>query len=152
MSYQCDVKDQSSQPTLAIRTRASVDDMSRVLERAYGTIAQYVGELGGQFGGPPYVAYYNEDMDDLDIEIGFPVTRELPGRGEIEAAEIPGGRVATCIHVGPYGEIPPAYEALSHWVEENGYEPTGAAYEFYLNDPEETPSEQLMTQIMFPLK
>jgi len=152
MAYECDVKEQSSQPTLAIRTRTSVGELSQVLGEAYGSIARYVGELGGQFAGPPYVAYYNDDMEDLDIEIGFPVARELPGRGEIEAGETPSGRVATCVHVGPYSDIEPAYEALAHWVDENGYEPTGVAYEFYLNDPEETPPEELMTEIMFPLK
>jgi effector-binding domain-containing protein len=152
MSYELNVKEQSSQPTLAIRTRASVDDLSRVLGQAYETIAQYVGELGGQFGGPPYVAYYNEDMENLDIEIGFPVARELPGRGDIQAREIPGGKVATCLHVGPYSGIEPAYRALSQWMAEKGYEPTGVAYEFYLNDPQETPPEELRTQIAFPLK
>ena len=48
--------------------------------------------------------------------------------------------------------VSPAYEALSAWIEENGYEPTGVAYEFYLNDPGEVPPEELMTQISFPLK
>jgi len=152
MSYQCNVKEQSCQPTLAIRTRTSVEDLSQVLGQAYGSVAQYVGEQGGQFAGPPYVAYYNDDMEDLDIEIGFPVARELPGRGEIQAGEIPGGRAAICIHVGPYGKIDRAYEALSQWMEESDLKPTGVAYEFYLNDPEETPPEQLMTQIVFPLK
>ena len=152
MAYECDVKEQSSQPTLAIRTRTSVGELSQVLGQAYGSIAHYVGELGGQFAGPPYVAYYNDDMEDLDIEIGLPVARELPARGEIKARETPGGRVATCVHVGPYSDIEPAYEALARWVDENGYEPSGVAYEFYLNDPEETPPEELMTEIMFPLK
>jgi effector-binding domain-containing protein len=152
MAHECDVKEQSSQPTLAIRTRTPVGELSQVLGQAYGAIAQYVGEVGGQFAGPPYVAYYNDDMEDLDIEIGLPVAPQLPGKDEIEAEEIPGGRVATCIHVGPYDEIESAYEALVHWVAENGYESTGVAYEFYLNDPAETPAEELMTEIMFPLE
>jgi effector-binding domain-containing protein len=37
-------------------------------------------------------------------------------------------------------------------MEENGYQPTGVAYEVYLNDPDETPPEELQTQIAFPLK
>jgi effector-binding domain-containing protein len=46
----------------------------------------------------------------------------------------------------------PAYEALARWIEENGYEPAGVAYEMYLNDPTETPPGQLQTQIVFALK
>jgi effector-binding domain-containing protein len=115
-------------------------------------MAQYLGELGEQPVGPPFVAYFNEDMADLDIEIGFPVARELPGRGGVQPSEIPGGKVATCLHVGPYGEIEPAYEALTEFVAESGHEATGICYEVYLNDPQETPPEALQTQILFPLK
>jgi effector-binding domain-containing protein len=152
MSYQCQVKEQPSQPTLAIRTRTSVQQLGQALGEAYGAIAQYLGELGEAPAGPPFAAYHNEDMEDLDVEIGFPVARELPGRGDILAGEIPGGGVATCLHTGPYSGIGSAYEALSHWMEENGYQPTGVAYEVYLNDPDETPPEELQTQIAFPLK
>ena len=152
MSYECEVKERSAQPTLAIRTRTAAENLGHVLGEAYGTIMQYMGELGKQPVGAPFAAYYNEDMEDLDMEIGFPVGRELPGRGEIQAGEIPGGRVATCLHTGPYGDIGPAYEALVEWMEEKGHEPAGPAYEFYLNDPEEVPSEELQTMIMFPLR
>jgi effector-binding domain-containing protein len=90
------------------------------------------------------------DMDDLDVELGFPVARSLPDKGEIEAGEIPAGRVATCLFIGPYSEMEPAYEALFEWMEENGYEGTGVSYELYLNDPREAAPAQ--TQIVFPLK
>jgi effector-binding domain-containing protein len=152
MSYQCELRERSAQPTLTIRTRTSVEDLGQVLGQAYGTIGQYLGELAEPCAGPPFVAYHNEDMQDLDIEAGCPVARELPGRGEIQAGEMPGGKVATCLHTGPYSDIGPAYEALSSWMEDKGYEPAGAAYEIYLNDPEETPPEELETLIMFPLE
>jgi effector-binding domain-containing protein len=152
MSYKCKVKEQPSRATLAIRTRVSVQDLPQVLGRAYGAIAQYLGELGEQPAGPPFVAYYNMDMQALDIEAGFPVFRELSGKGDIQAGEIPGGKVATCLYTGPYSGIEPAYNALSQWMKENGYEATGVAYEMYLNDPEQTPPQELQTQIVFPLK
>jgi effector-binding domain-containing protein len=91
-------------------------------------------------------------MQDLDLEIGFPVSGELPDRGNIQAGEIPGGKVATCLYTGPYSGIAPAYTAFSEWIEANGYQPTGVAYEVYLNDPDETPPEELQTQIAFPLR
>ena len=152
MAYQCEVKEQTSQPTLAVRTRTSVAKLPEVMGQTYGTIAQYLGSLGEQPAGPPFAAYHNMDMEDLDVEIGFPVSRDIAGRGDIQAGRLPEGRVATCIHIGPYGEIADAYNALSEWVEAEGYEPTGVAYEMYLNDPNETPPEALMTQIVYPLE
>ena len=152
MSYECKVKEQPTQATLAIRTRVSVQDLPQVLGKAYGAIAQYLGELGEQPAGPPFVAYYNMDMQALDVEIGFPVSRGLSGKGDIQAGEIPGGKVVTCLYTGPYSDIGPAYNALSQWMKENGHEATGVAYEMYLNDPGQTPPQELQTQIMFPLK
>ena len=119
MSYECKVKEQPTQATLAIRTRVSVQDLPQVLGKAYGAIAQYLGELGEQPAGPPFVAYYNMDMQDLDIEAGFPVSRGLSGKGDIQTGEIPGGKVATCLYTGPYSDIEPAYNALSQWMKEN---------------------------------
>ncbi len=152
MSYECKVREQPTQPALTIRTRAAVQDLPQVLGKAFGAIAQYLGELGGQSAGPPFAAYHNMDMQDLDIEIGFPVPGKLPGRDDIKVSEIPGGRAATCLYVGPYSDIGPAYNALSQWMKENGHEPTGVAYEMYLDDPDQTPPEELKTQILFPLR
>lgn len=152
MSYKCEVKEQAAQPALSIRTRTSVQDIPQVLGKAYGAIAQYLGELGEQPAGPPFTAYYNMDMQNLDIEIGFPVSRQFSGKDEIQASEIPAGKVATCLYTDPYSEMEPAYNALSRWIEDNGYEASGVAYEMYLNDPDQTPPQELQTQIAFLLK
>jgi len=92
------------------------------------------------------------DMDDLDMEIGFPFEQTLTGKGNVIAGEIPGGRAAACLHVGPYDQLGAAYEALKRWMQENGHVPAGVAYEFYLNDPQTTPPAGLRTQVVFPLQ
>jgi len=152
MTYQCELKDQPAQPTLVIRTRTPVQDLPQLMGETYGTIAQYLRELDECPAGPPFAVYHNMDMQDLDIEIGFPVARELQGQGTIQSSELPAGDVATCLYTGPYQDIGQPYEALSQWITDRGREPTGVSYEFYLNDPQETPPEQLQTQIVFPLK
>ena len=146
MSYHCEVKEQAAQITLSIRTRTAVQDLPRVLGEGYGQIAQYLDELAEQPAGPPFAAYYNTDMADLDVELGFPVGRKLAGRAEIKASRLPGGRVASCLYTGPYSAIEPAHTGLAKWVAENGYEVTGICYEFYLNDPGETPPAELQTE------
>ncbi len=82
MSYQCELVNRSTQPTLTIRTRTAVQNLPQVLGPAYGAILQYAGQLGVQPCGAPFVAYHNMDMQDLDIEIGFPFAQELTGLGE----------------------------------------------------------------------
>ena len=89
MTYKCEVKEQSGQPTLSIRTRTPVQEIPDVLGKAYGAIAQYLETLQEQPAGPPFSVYYNMEMQDLDIEIGFPVSRKLAGKGDIQASETP---------------------------------------------------------------
>ncbi len=132
--------------------RAALQDLPTALGRAYGAIAEYLEELGEPPSGAPFAGYYNMDMQNLDLEIGFPVAKQLTGRGEIQSGHIQEGKVATTIYTGPYNAIEPAYNALTAFIQDNGYEAIGVAYEFYLNDPSETPVEELQTRILFPLK
>jgi effector-binding domain-containing protein len=151
MACECKVLDRPSQPTLAIRTRSAVQGLPQVLGQAWGAIMQYAGPMGIQPSGPPFVAYHNMDMQDLDLEIGFPFAESVKGEGEVRAGEIPGGKAATCLHVGPYDQIAVAYEALGKWMQENNHTPSGVAYEFYLNDLQVTPPDELETEVVFPL-
>ena len=88
----------------------------------------------------------------LDVQVGFPVPREIAGKDDIQAAETPGGKVATCLYTGPYSEIKTAYTALTQWIKDNGYDATGVACETYLNDPDQTLPQELQTQISFLLQ
>ncbi len=151
-SYQCQLMEEPAQPALTIRTQVAVENMPQIIGQAYGAIIQYAGELGAQPAGAPFVAYHNMDRQNMDVEIGFPFTEKLPGKGDIQASEIPGGRLAACLHVGPYDKMEGAYAELQQWMLMNGYESAGVGYEFYLNDPQTTPPDLLETQLVFPLK
>ena len=152
MPYNCELVEQEPQPALSIRTTTSIKNLPQELAKAYGAIGQYLGQLGEQPAGAPYAAYFNWDKSNLEVEIGFPVSKALPEKDEIKSTELPAGKIARCLYTGPYKEIEPAYNALTEWVKENGYEATGVSYEFYLNDPGEVSPSELLTQIVFPLK
>ena len=152
MTYNCEIVDQPAQPTLSIRTTTSIKELPQALGRAYGAIGQYLAETGKQPAGAAYAAYFTFEMESMDIEIGFPVASKLPGKGEIQSGEIPAGKIAQTVYTGPYNKIEPAYNALTAYVEQQGHEATGVAYEFYLNDPGEVAPEELLTQIVFRLR
>jgi effector-binding domain-containing protein len=152
MDYEFKIKELKFQPTLAVKTRTPVENLPQEIGNAYKGIMQYLGELGIEPVGMPFVIYYNLDMQDLDVEIGFPVPKRFKDKGAIKASDLPKGKVASCIHMGPYEEMKPTYDALTEWVQNNGYEPTGVTIEYYYNDPHEVAPEEIMTEIQFPLK
>ncbi len=152
MSYPIEILERPRQATASIRTRASVSDLPVLMGQTFDKLVQYLGRIGMQPAGPPYSAYYNMDMQDLDVEIGFPVSKVVHGEGDIQANEIPGGKYVSCLYTGPYEEFELPYNELKEWLEEKSQQGTGVSYEFYLNDPANTPPDKLQTQILFPLK
>ena len=152
MALTFEIKQQAAQPVLSIRTHTSMQELQAFLGRAFDVVAKYLGELGQEPAGAPFTAYYNMDMANLDCEAGFPVAKALPARGEVLAGEIPAGPQGRCLYTGPYAEMGPAYEGLTRYIKEQGYEPSGVSYETYLNEPGKVPPQELQTLIMFPLK
>lgn len=152
MSFQFEFEVKESQPVVSIRTRCAVQDLPQVLGSAYGSIMQYLGEIGTAPAGAPFVGYFNMDMQDLDIEVGFPVTEPVTGNGEVKPGEIPAGPQVACMHIGPYSQCEPAYNALMDWIPANGHTSTGVYYEYYLNNPVDTPESELLTKIVAMLK
>ncbi len=142
----------TEQAVLSIRTTVAAQEIPHILGKAYGDILQHITSLGENPAGMPFVAYYNLDMQALDIEIGFPTHRSLPGKGAIQPSSIPAGRIATCEYTGPYEEMASAYDEINAWINANGYEPTGVVYEYYLNGPDDTPPSGYKTRIVFLLK
>ncbi|WP_094227156.1 GyrI-like domain-containing protein [Methanolobus psychrotolerans] len=147
-----EMKEEKAQPVLSIRTRAAVRDLPRIIRENYGKIMQYLEKIGQQPACAPFVAYYNMDMEDLDLEIGFPVLRPLDGSGEINRSEIPAGKYVSMMYKGPYAGMEKPYNDMMKWIGEHGYKPKGIAYEYYYNSPMEVPESELLTRIVMAIE
>ncbi|MDZ4700466.1 MAG: GyrI-like domain-containing protein, partial [Rhodothermales bacterium] len=82
----------------------------------------------------------------------------LDGEADITVRELPGGRWLRFTHRGPYADLRTTYEGISSWMAGAGLlESEGAwvrympLWEEYLNGPETTAPEDLITQIYIPL-
>ena len=151
MSTVCEIKEQAAMPVLSVRTRCAVAELQQVLGQTYSQIEAHLAQAGAQPVYAPFVVYNNMDMDALDIDVGFPVAPGVAGAGEIQANELPAGRVLAAFYTGPYDDMPEAYAAVDAFAQEHDVKRRGMVYEFYHNDPTVTPPDQLMTEIVFPL-
>lgn len=152
MKRNIEVKALPKQTTLTIRTNTSVKSLPQVIGKIYEEIIEYLTELGEEPTGMPFVIYYNLDMTNLDVEIGFPVTKEYPDKDEIKTSKIPAEKVVSCVHKGPYKKMKPTYKAMHQWIKKEGYKTTGVAIEFYYNSPNEVSTKDLLTEIQLPIQ
>ena len=142
---------QREQPTLTIRMITRIEELPQIIGESFGKIVAYLNEVGELMSDVPFVAYHNMDMQNLDVEIGFPVAQPLPGKGAVKPGFIPEGKIIFCMYRGPYAEMEPVYIEMSQWFENNECQPSGIAYEYYYNDPE-FPESEWLTKIVMPIK
>lgn len=152
MSYKFTLTEEETRYGLSIRKRTTVDHLPQEIGRAYQIILQYLEEIGEKPLEAAYAGFFNMDMQDLDVEMGFIVDKPLQGKGEIQGSKIHAGKQVSCLYKGPYDKIQPVYNEMLEWIKENGHMPTGTAYEFYYNSPQEVPESELLTKVIFPLK
>lgn len=147
-----EIKETQDQKTVMVRTTTSLEDISTTLGSIYGELMGYLQRNGLTMTGHPFVLYHNADMAALDIEAGVPVGAVVSGEGRIQPGTIPGGRVLSAIHTGPYSSLGETYTPVMEHIQKEGLEATEWMYELYLNSPGEVPEDQLQTEICFPLK
>lgn len=145
------VTEWTGQGAVVVRAQTSGAQLPDLLGETYGRMMGYLGGLGMEPSGAPFVAYHNMDMSNMDVEIGLPVAQPVDGAGDIAYVTLPSGKVAVAMHKGPYDMLRATYDAMSAWMHEESLQPTGVAYEMYISDPGDTAPEALLTQVAFPL-
>ena len=89
---------------------------------------------------------------NADLEVAIPILQKVDGNDKIKSYELPGGKMAKIVHKGPYQECNPTYEKLYKWLEEKGKRIVGPTREVYLNDPNEVPLEEILTEVYAPIE
>ena len=138
--------------TLSIRITTAAKDLPARLGEIYGEVTSHFGKDGIVCTGAPFAMYHNMDMDNLDVEAGFPVSGAAKDYGRVRRSSLPGGELATELHVGSYDTLEKTYEKLMQSMKAEGLETEEYMYEEYLNDPSEVPTDKLETRIYFILK
>jgi effector-binding domain-containing protein len=142
--------EQAELRTLAIRTTLDLDHLPQVAGQAYNKIIEYLNSIGELPADAPYICYYNQDLENLDVEMGFPIAKALPGNEVIGAHTIPAQRILVGLHLGAYRNTDPLYYEMIEWLNHNGYQVQGMAYHYYLNDLDR-PEHELLTKIVLPV-
>lgn len=152
MENVCRLKTITPQRLLAIRTLTSQAALGGTIESSLEAVWAYLNRQVSATVGPAIVVYHRCDEDMLDIDVGFPVAEPIDGLDRVQPIDLPGGRAATMLHVGPYEALPQTHAALEAWMRTQGHSPAGPRFEVYWVDPGQAADpKELRTEVVYPI-
>ena len=124
----------------------------------WGKLCRQLGKDGFIGPGAEFIGISHDDPEvtppaKLRYDACVTVDAGFKPAGEIGVQEVPGGEYAVLTHNGPYERLNQSYyRLLGQWLPRSGRE-LGASpcFELYLNSPENTAPEDLLTDIHAPL-
>ncbi len=144
--------ERAPQPTAVVRATIPVSDIPAFLGRAYQSVVQVLEAQGIAPVGEPFAYYLGAPTTTVEMEAGFPVAAACEPSGDVVPGVLPGGTVATGVHVGPYDTMVDTYNRLMAWVADQGLVPQKGMWEVYLTDPQKQPDPSTWrTEIFWPV-
>ena len=146
------VKDVSTQTVLLLKGESLVQTIGPDMGTMYGKVYGYMETKKIIPTGPPIAVYYSEPGPEWKIGVAVSVSGETVGQGDIESTTLPGGKMISVIHNGPYEKLGESWNALSDWMKESKYYPAGPGREIYLvGPPQETDPAKFQTELLWPV-
>ncbi len=126
--------------------------------QAWDTIGQLLGATGhigpgAQMLGISYDDPENTPPAEIRYDAAITVSDDFTAPAGITLRRLAGGDYAVFTHEGPYNEVSRAYRHLmGEWLPRSGRELADTpCFETYLNDPDNTPPAELLTDVHIPL-
>lgn len=153
MAYSVTRKELAPQPVLIVRRRVKRSDIAATIAEALPHIFLHAQQNGIALAGLPFSRYLEIGPGMVTMEPGMRVSSaNASGQGDIVADTLPGGPVATTMHMGPYDRLTDAYAAIEQWMETEGVSAGGAPWESYVTDPGDYPDpKDWKTEVFWPL-
>ncbi len=123
-------------------------------ERVCGLLGPTGDLAGAQFIGVSYDSPETTPASQLRYDACVTVDEKFQPFGELKVMVIPGGEYARLTHAGPYQNLGASYKyLLGQWLPRSGRELRATpCFEIYLNSPDSTAPEDLLTDIYAPLE
>ena len=130
------------------------------IPEAFGRLYHWIQQKGYAPSGPPIGVYLNvygqvpdsELLWELQSPLAGDVAPVEPDEQGLGVKKLESAEVASAVYKGPFEQIQAPYTALIEWIIANGYDIVGPSQEVYFTNPADTPPEELLTEIRFPVR
>jgi effector-binding domain-containing protein len=126
-SYAVQLQRLDSVPLAVIRRQASAPELARVVPECCGLVWDAVRAQQAHAGR--HVAIYWDAS--IRLEVGVELHGPFAEHGEVVRSATPEGAVAMATHLGPYGGLGAAHNAVRQWCTDNNHRLAGPSWEIY---------------------
>ncbi len=123
----------------------------------WGILMQETAPLKMQDGDPCYALAIFHDSEykesDVDVEVQKSVRGKYSNTANVVFRTQPAVEIASATYKGSYEEMTQVNEAVAKWVQDNGYNFAGPAFNIYHVSPHETQNpDEYVTEVCYPVK
>lgn len=116
-----------SVPVAVIRRQVHPSGLSRAVPECCGLVWDVVREQHARAGRNIAIYWDGSIRLEAGVELEGPFTE----RGEVVRSATPAGAVAMATHLGPYGNLRAAHDAIQKWCTAGNYRMAGPSWELY---------------------
>jgi len=133
----------------------SMEQLGPTLDHLFDQVLGYISQHGATAVGPGTTLYYDTEYCERDINVGacMPFEGSLGDGEEVKVGELPAVEtMASVIHHGSFSTLNQAYNAMSTWIEANGYHISGPTRELNLEYERGGDQAKFVTEVQFPVE
>lgn len=136
------------------KTSMKPEEISKAMGEAFWEVWNFMQAKSITMTTGGLAVYYDYSEDEMEFRTGFTVSADdaRKAEGAVKADKTPATRAARALHTGPYSGLQETYGKIMGEMKWNGHRYGKPTWELYLNDPDQVPEAELLTEIFIALE
>jgi len=140
---ECGIVTVERQLTAVVKTHVRMDEIPHAERSSRSKLDAALPSLSVGPLGRSFTLWRPSTEGRLYLEPGVVVARSFTAAGEVVPSELPAGRTAHFLLVGPYDGLPDAWKTLLDWCSGEGLKLAGINWQIYREDDPAKPQTAL---------
>jgi effector-binding domain-containing protein len=137
-----------------LKGSATWDSAFETILDSFKNVYAFLDRQGIKAAGPAMTIYTASDDAGFEFQAAVPVAEapKDPPKGDLTVGTSPEGKALKFVHRGSYDSLDAAYDAITHYLDEKKLEAKDMYVEQYQTDLLTTPEDNLVIEVLVPIK
>jgi len=139
---------------ITLKSSATWDSAFETILDAFKNVYAFLDRQGIKPAGPAMTIYTASDDAGFEFQAAVPIAEapKDPPKGDLSVGTSPEGKALKFLHRGSYDSLDQAYDAITHYLDERKLEARDLYIEQYDTDLLKTPEDNLVIEVLVPIK